>query len=139
MRVLVAPATESTDATVAHALIAVDQKMLCLTRYVSTGTELPCHHFCPRPRLCIAVLGVGKIGSAFAFQLARAGHHDVIVVARPGSSRLRQLQHDHGIVDIKGERANVRVADTLDEETPYDLAIVTLVDYQVDAVLPALQ
>jgi 2-dehydropantoate 2-reductase len=89
--------------------------------------------------LRIAILGVGKIGSAFAFQLARAGNHDVTVVARPGSARLQQLQRDGGIVDVKGERASVRVADTLDEETPYDLVIVTLVDYQVGAVLPALQ
>jgi 2-dehydropantoate 2-reductase len=89
--------------------------------------------------LRIAILGVGKIGSAFGFQLARTGNHDVTVIARPGSSRLQQLQRDGGILDIKGEMARVRVADTLDEETPYDLVIVTLVDYQVDAVLAALQ
>jgi len=89
--------------------------------------------------LRIAILGVGKIGSAFAFQLARAGKHDVTVVARPGSSRLQRLQNDAGIVDIKGERAGVRIVTTLDEGTPYDLVIVTLLDYQVDAVLPALQ
>lgn len=39
--------------------------------------------------LRIVVLGAGKIGSAFAFQLARTGHHDVTVVARPGSVRLQ--------------------------------------------------
>jgi 2-dehydropantoate 2-reductase len=87
----------------------------------------------------IAVLGVGKIGSAFAFQLARAGHHDVTVVARPGSARLQQLQRDGGIVNIKGERADVRVTNMLDEQTPYDLVIVTLLTHQVDAVLPTLQ
>jgi 2-dehydropantoate 2-reductase len=92
----------------------------------------------PSP-LRIAVLGVGKIGSAFAFQLARAGNHDVTVVARPGSARLQQLQRDNGIVNVKGERASVRVTDTLDEQTPYDLVIVTLLAYQVDAVLPTLQ
>jgi 2-dehydropantoate 2-reductase len=93
----------------------------------------------PPSPLRIAILGAGKIGSAFAFQLARAGNHDVTVIARPGSLRLQQLQRDNGIIDTKSVRANVRVADTLDEETPYDLVIVTLVDYQVDAVLPALQ
>jgi 2-dehydropantoate 2-reductase len=87
----------------------------------------------------IAVLGVGKIGSTFAFQLARTGNHDVTVVARPGSARLQQLQRDTGIVNIKGERASVRVTDTLDEQTPYDLVIVTLLAYQVDAVLPSLR
>jgi hypothetical protein len=89
--------------------------------------------------LRIAVVGCGKIGSTFAFQLARTGHHDVTVVARPGSARLLQLQRDKGIVNVKGERASVHIMDTLDEQTPYDLIIVTVVDYQVDAVLPALQ
>ncbi len=91
------------------------------------------------PPLRIAILGVGKIGSAFAFQLARSGNHDVTVIARPGSLRLQQLQRDNGIIDIKGQRASVQISDALDEETPYDLVIVTLVAYQVDAVLPALQ
>ena len=89
--------------------------------------------------LRIAVLGGGRIGSAFAFRLARAGRHDVTVIARPGSPRLRQLQRDDGIVDVKGERANVRIEDALDEQTPYDLIIVTLLGFQVDAVLPALR
>ena len=89
--------------------------------------------------LRVAVLGVGKIGSAFAFQLARVGQHEVTVVARPGSVRLQQLQRDGGIVNVKGERAAVRIADTLDERTPYDLVVVTLLDHQIDAALPALQ
>lgn len=91
------------------------------------------------PSLRIAVLGVGAIGSTFAFQLARTGNHDVTAVARPGSVRLQQLQRDSGIVNIKGERADVRVVDTLDERTPYDLVIITLLAHQVDAVLPALR
>ena len=92
----------------------------------------------PSP-LRIAVLGAGNIGSTFAFQLARIGHHDVTVIARPGSVRLDQLRRDQAIVNVKGERASVRVADTLDGQTPYDLVIVTLLAHQVDAVLPALQ
>ena len=91
------------------------------------------------PSLRIAVVGPGKIGSAFAFQLARTGRHDVTVVGRPGSVRLRQLHQDGGIVNVKGERASVRVLDALDEQTPYDLVVVTLLAHQVDAVLPALQ
>ena len=93
----------------------------------------------PPDPLRIAVLGAGKIGSAFAFQLARTGRHDVTVVARSGSVRLQQLQRDGGIVNVKGERANVRVVDRLDEQTPYDLVIVTLLAHQVDVMLPALQ
>ncbi len=93
----------------------------------------------PSPSLRIAVLGAGKIGSTFAFQLARTGGHDVTVIARPGSVRLQQLEHDDAIVDVKGERASVRVAGTLDEQAPYDLVIVTLLAHQTDALLPALQ
>ena len=88
--------------------------------------------------LRIAVLGAGKIGSAFAFQLARVGGHDVTVIARPGSIRMQQLQRDGAIIDAKGERATVRVLSALDEQTPYDLLIVTLLAHQTDALLPAL-
>ncbi len=91
------------------------------------------------PSLRIAVLGVGSIGSTFAFQLARTGRHDVTAIARPGSVRFEQLQREGGIVNIKGERAEVHVADKLDEQIPYDLVIVTLLAHQVDAVLPQLQ
>ena len=89
--------------------------------------------------LKIAIVGPGKIGSIFAFQLARVGQHDVTVIARPGSPRLAQLQRDSGIVDVNGERAAVHVLDALDEETPYDLLIVTLLDRQTDTVLPSLR
>jgi len=91
------------------------------------------------PPLRIAILGVGKIGSAFAFQLAGTGGHDVTVIARPDSVRLAQLQRDQAIVDSKGERASVRVAGTLDEETPYDLLIVTLLAHQTEPLLHALR
>ena len=89
--------------------------------------------------LRIAIVGVGNIGSTFAFQLARIGGHDVTVVARPESKRLEQLRRDGAIVDVKGERASVHVTDALDEQTPFDIVIVTLLAHQVDAVLPALR
>ncbi len=89
--------------------------------------------------LHIAVLGVGRIGSTFAFQLARTGHHDVTAIARPQSIRFKQLQRNGGIVNTQGARAEVHLADRLDEETPYDLVLVTLLAHQIDAVLPALQ
>lgn len=89
--------------------------------------------------LRIAVLGVGNIGSSFAVQLAQTGGHDVTVIARPGSARLQQLLRDKGILTIDGERADVRVLDRLDEETPYDLVIVTVLAHQADSVLAALQ
>ena len=89
--------------------------------------------------LRIAVLGVGGIGSTFAFQLASRGRHEITAVARPGSVRLQQLRRDNAIVDIKGQRADVRVADALDETVPYDLVLVTLQAQQVDTVLAGLQ
>ena len=93
----------------------------------------------PTSPLRIAIVGVGNIGSTFAFQLARIGGHDVTVVARPGSKRLEQLRRDGAIVDVKGVRASVHVTDALDEQTPFDIVIVTLLAHQVDAVLPALR
>ncbi len=81
---------------------------------------------------------MGGIGSTFAFQLARAGLHDVTAIARPGSLRLRQLEQDGGVVNTKGDLAKTHVVDMLDEQTAYDLVLVTLPDYQVEAVLPAL-
>jgi 2-dehydropantoate 2-reductase len=91
----------------------------------------------PTSPLSVAVIGAGRIGSAFAYELRRAGH-DVTVVARPGSRRLAQLQHDRGIVLTTGERASLTVADHLDEQAPFDLVIVTTLAHQVDALLPAL-
>lgn len=89
--------------------------------------------------LRIAVMGVGGIGSTFAFQLARTGRHDVRAIARPESARFEQLKRDGGVVNTKNERAEMSVADRLDEETPYDLVLVTLPAHQAEAVLPALQ
>ena len=91
------------------------------------------------PRLRIAVVGAGGIGSTFALQLASGGGHDVTAVARPDSPRLKQLLRDGAIVKTTGERAAVTVADTLNETIAYDLVLVTLLAHQVPAVLPALQ
>ncbi len=95
----------------------------------STSTSQP---------LSVAVLGVGAIGSTFAYYLARAGH-DVTTVARPGSLRLQQLQRDGGIVLATGERATTKVADALDEQAAYDLVIVTTHAHQAGALIPTLQ
>lgn len=84
----------------------------------------------------IAVVGTGAIGSVFAYQLSKAGH-DVTVVAR--GARLARLQSDGAIVLASGARAAVRPLPALDVETPYDLALVTVLAPQVGAVLPALR
>lgn len=89
--------------------------------------------------LRIAILGAGKIGSAFAFQLVRSGGHDVTVIARPGSMRLGQLERDQAIVNVRGERASVQIASSLDGEIPYDLVIVTVLAHQLEPILPALK
>ena len=90
------------------------------------------------PALNIAIVGTGRIGSTFAYQLAKAGHA-VTVLARNGSPRLAQLQRDKGIVLKTGETAAVSVTEQLDEQIAYDLIIVTMYDFQVGAVLPVLQ
>ena len=88
--------------------------------------------------LSIAVIGAGRIGSAYAYQLARAGH-DVAVIARPGSRRLAQLRRDNGVVLASGERAQTTVADHLNEQAPYDLVIVTVLAHQAGDLLPTLR
>ena len=90
------------------------------------------------PVLSLAIIGAGRIGSALAYQLRRAGH-DVTVVARPNSRRLTQLRHDGGIVLTTGERAEATVADRFDDAKPFDLVIVTVLAHQVEALLPDLQ
>jgi 2-dehydropantoate 2-reductase len=95
------------------------------------------HATVPSP-MAIAVIGLGGIGSTFAFYLARAGHN-LTVVARPGSLRLQQLQRDQGVVTASGTRQTMKVADHLDEAAAYDLVLVTTLAHQVEAVAPALQ
>lgn len=89
--------------------------------------------------LRIAVVGMGGIGSLFAFQFSRTGHHAVTAIARPGSPRLQGLERDGCVVDFKGERAVMEIRDSLDEAVAYDLVIVTLPAHLVGSVLPALQ
>ncbi|OBB81508.1 hypothetical protein A5760_16395 [Mycobacterium colombiense] len=83
-------------------------------------------------------MGAGRIGSAVAYQLHRAGHQ-VTVVARRDSARLSQLRRDRGIVLTSGKRAEVTVADHFEEQKAFDLVIVTVLAHQAGAVLPALR
>jgi 2-dehydropantoate 2-reductase len=83
----------------------------------------------------IAVVGAGRIGSAFAFRLTRAGH-DVAVIAR--GARLEALRREGALVSISGEQAPVQVAAALDISTPYDLVLITVLSHQVDSLLPVL-
>lgn len=83
----------------------------------------------------IAIIGPGGIGSTFALQLAKAGHH-ITVVAR--GARLDQLRCDGAIVTAHGERAAVEVAEQLDPATDWDLVLVTVLASQVEVLLPDL-
>ena len=84
----------------------------------------------------IAIVGAGRIGSAFAFRLSRAGH-DLAVVAR--GARLEALRQAGAIVSISGEQAPVQVLAALDVSTPYDLVLVTVLSHQVDSLMPVLR
>lgn len=88
------------------------------------------------PPMNIAILGAGRIGSAFAFRLSRAGH-DVTMVAR--GNRLQELMKSGAIVDIEGQRGNVKVETELNSAVSYDLVLVTVMAHQVEALLPALR
>ena len=89
--------------------------------------------------LQIAVLGAGNIGSAFAFQLARIGGHDLTVIARPCSLRYQKLLLDNGIIDINNERATVIITDQLNEEIEYDAIVVTLLAHQLETVSTSIK
>lgn len=84
----------------------------------------------------ICILGAGRIGSAFAFRLSRAGH-DVTLVAR--GVRLEALQAAGAIVSVEGERTAVQAVPELDTTRPYDLLLVTVLSHQLDGILPLLR
>lgn len=89
--------------------------------------------------LRIAVIGGGRIGSAFAFYLIKNGHHDVTIVARPYSTRLEQLKRDCGIITSDGEHVAATITDSLDVNVPYDLILVTVLGHQIEGLLPSLR
>lgn len=84
----------------------------------------------------IAIVGPGRIGSTFAFHLARAGH-EITVIAR--GARFEALNREGAIVSVAGDRASVKTASALDPETPFDLVLVTVLAHQAEALLPVLQ
>jgi 2-dehydropantoate 2-reductase len=83
----------------------------------------------------IAIVGAGRIGSTFAFHLARGGH-DVTLIAR--GARLAALQNDPAIETVSGERVSIQVADAIDLAKRWDLLLVTVLAHQADALLPSL-
>lgn len=87
-------------------------------------------------RMQIAIIGLGGIGSTFALHLSRAGH-EVTAIAR--GTRLEQLQRDGAIVTAAGDRVTVRAAAALDPAVAFDLVLVTVLEHQVDALLPSLR
>jgi 2-dehydropantoate 2-reductase len=83
----------------------------------------------------IAIIGLGGIGSTFAFQLSEVGH-DVTVIAR--GTRLEQLRRTEAVVTVEGARADVHVSGEFDTTRDWDLVLVTVLASQVDVLLPAL-
>lgn len=83
----------------------------------------------------IILIGAGRIGSAVAFCLAKAAH-DITVVAR--GERFHVLNREAGIVTVDGKHMPVKVLPKLDPAMSFDLAIVTVPEHQVGALLPAL-
>ena len=90
------------------------------------------------PHLSVAVLGMGSVGSTYAYHLSRADHA-VTAIARPNSVRFTQLSRDSAVILTTGERAAVTPVDHLDEAIAYDLVLVCVLDMQVDGLLPALR
>ena len=86
-------------------------------------------------RMKVIVVGAGRIGSAIAFHLGKAGH-DIAVAAR--GERFDALSREGAIVTTDGQRAPVDVVRVLGPATPYDLAIVTVPEHQVASVLPGV-
>ena len=83
----------------------------------------------------IILIGAGRIGSTIAYHLAKAGHA-VSVVAR--GARFEALRREGAIVTTSGERASIAVLPALDTGTACDLLIVTVMEHQIDALLPSL-
>jgi 2-dehydropantoate 2-reductase len=87
----------------------------------------------------VLVFGAGVIGTLYAARLQAAGH-EVTVLAR--GTRLAEIQQ-HGLVveDIGTSiRSSARVAtvDRLDAEDRYDMALITVRNDQLRAIMPAL-
>ncbi|MBL8954157.1 MAG: NAD(P)-binding domain-containing protein [Myxococcaceae bacterium] len=83
----------------------------------------------------LAIIGAGRMGSAFAWHLARAGH-DVTVVAR--GERLERLKRDGGIETVGGVKAAVKTAPGLDPTVEWDGVLVMVLAHQVKPLLPVL-
>src|SRR5579871_6745739 len=84
----------------------------------------------------IAIIGAGRMGSAFAWYLSRAGH-EVTLVAR--GERLARLQQDKAIVSVDGVSAKVEAAAALDTSTSWDGVFVMVLAHQVKPLLPVLK
>ena len=83
----------------------------------------------------IVILGAGRIGSTLAFHFSQA-RHEVTVVAR--GKRLAALQRDRAGLTVDGRSAPVSAAASLEPDLAADLVIVTVPEYQVAPLLPAL-
>jgi 2-dehydropantoate 2-reductase len=100
-----------------------------------------------QPPLHIAILGVGAIGTTFAYQLTKA-KHQVTCIAR--GERYKQLvQQDNNnnntITRVEGKNNKKQssvtvyaIHEKLDESIEYDMLLVTVMEHQVKTILPTL-
>jgi 2-dehydropantoate 2-reductase len=88
-------------------------------------------------------VGLGGIGSCWAFQLARAGH-SVSALARAGSKREKQLRQDGAVIRSNPSAKEAQLPEALRQPitvvnelgaTPYDAVIVTVLAHQLSAQL----
>lgn len=87
----------------------------------------------------IAIIGLGGIGTTYAYHLALKGH-EVTAVAR--GKRLEELKRDGGIIRAKSDpekEAKVEIAGQLDESVEYDLVLVVVLQHQVEVLFPILK
>lgn len=83
----------------------------------------------------ISLIGAGRIGSAIAFSLSKAGH-DVTIVAR--GSRYEHLRRQGAILTTQGDCAPVKTVSSLLKDIAYDLVIVTVPEHQIQPLLAEL-
>ncbi|WP_337024523.1 MULTISPECIES: ketopantoate reductase family protein [unclassified Pantoea] len=83
----------------------------------------------------ISLIGAGRIGSAIAFSLSKAGH-DVTMVAR--GTRYEHLRRQGAIMTTQGDCAPVKTVSSLLKDIAYDLVIVTVPEHQIEPLLGEL-
>ena len=70
--------------------------------------------------LRFVVLGASHIGSTYGVQLTQAGGYKATLITQPGPAQPGQLRRHGGIVHVRNERTEVRIADPLNVHASFD-------------------